>query len=245
MTIKPLYIPKKEPMRVAGFMSGSGTNLRRILEQERSLKPSPYRVVLVFSDTEGSNSRIIADEYGVQHDCRDIREFYKEKKADRKDMKVREEYDRKTAELLRTMRIDVVALCGYMSIVTAPIYDSFVTLNVHPADLTKMEKGKRKYAGLMGKEAVKAAMLAGDNALRSSVHVVTKDVDYGPVLMASEPVRIDRAGKEDADAAAERYLGILKEKGDWVVYPKALRLLAEGRIGMENGMVYVDGERLQ
>ncbi len=51
----PLYKPRKEQMRVAGFMSGSGSNLREILKYEKSLKNSPFNVVMIFSDVEDEN----------------------------------------------------------------------------------------------------------------------------------------------------------------------------------------------
>ncbi|MFX1294709.1 MAG: hypothetical protein ACFFD2_07625, partial [Promethearchaeota archaeon] len=72
MAKKLLYDPRKHvgPMRVAGFMSGSGTNIRKILEKEHELKQkegsSPYELVFLFSDVADSSKcriREIAEEY--------------------------------------------------------------------------------------------------------------------------------------------------------------------------------------
>ena len=60
-----LHDPQEGEMRVAGLMSGSGTNLRRILEFQREMQNEggcPFRVVVIFSDRLDSNAtRIGAD----------------------------------------------------------------------------------------------------------------------------------------------------------------------------------------
>ena len=59
VALQKLYNPANGLMRVAGFMSGSGTNLRKIIEYERALireqAGSPYEVVVIFSDNPESN----------------------------------------------------------------------------------------------------------------------------------------------------------------------------------------------
>jgi hypothetical protein len=56
MTITPIFDPvhARRPMRVAAFMSGSGTNIMRLLEHEQRLKAhgddSPFETVFIFSD---------------------------------------------------------------------------------------------------------------------------------------------------------------------------------------------------
>ena len=61
--LKPLYSPRPDrPMRVAGFMSGSGTNLVKILEKQDELARtpggSPYEIVVVFTDNAGGNAEM-------------------------------------------------------------------------------------------------------------------------------------------------------------------------------------------
>ncbi len=247
MTIKPLYMPKKEPMKVACLMSGSGTNVRKIIEKQ--LGGAPFRVVAIFTDNKESNAGKIASEYNIPLMCSDIRDYCRKKGVERKDMNARRAYDSETRRFLEKHKADAAALCGYMSITTREIVDRFVTVNIHPADLRKKGKnGKRLYSGMLGLASVKAAIMNGDKELRSTAHLVTLQVDEGPILMVSEPVKVkisneERKNHELLNAAAERNMEELKEKGDWKVYPETIKLLAEGRFAAdEKGAIYLDGK---
>ncbi|MBI2549750.1 phosphoribosylamine--glycine ligase [Candidatus Woesearchaeota archaeon] len=258
-TLKLLYTPKSEPMKVAAFMSGSGSNLRRILELQQQLKQQGkelFKVVMIFTDTADEkicNAKKIAAEYKVAYYCNDIREYYaKLGYSDKKDMKIRQQYDAETAKLLRMHKADIVALCGYMSIITKPVIGSFLTVNVHPADLRiKDESGGRKYAGCMGSECIKKAMINGEKEARSTTHIVTENVDQGQVLLVSKPVRLDitnirSSNEEELDKIAHEYQEKLKEQGDWKVYPETIKMLAEGRLAAdEKGTIYADEEARQ
>ena len=242
----------RKPLRIAAFMSGTGTNLRRIIELQKKLNDAVFQVVVIFTDTKDEakcNARKISEEYGIPIIVNDITDYYKARGLESKrDMIVREQYDSETAAAIAKHGVDIVALCGYMSIVTSAVYSRFVTLNVHPADLTKVEAdGKRIYAGCMGAGCIRKAIVNGETEVRSTVHLVNGELDGGPVIALSPPVKIDfdvdgHSGEELSEAA-EAYQEILKEKGDWVVYPETIRMLAEGRmkIGGKSGEVHVDG----
>jgi 5,10-methenyltetrahydrofolate synthetase len=248
--MKQLYLPKTEPMRLACFLSGSGTNVKKIIERQLKLgEKAPFKVAFIFSDSKSSNASSIAAEHLIPFFCNDIKEYYAKKGASRKDMNVRKEFDAETKKHLEYHKIDVVALCGYMSIITNEISDNFTTVNVHPADLrVKGANGKRLYAGKMGIPSVKAAILNGDRSLRSTVHLVNTALDEGPILMVSAPVRTKIKCYEKTDellleSAAAHNMEVLKEKGDWMIYPEVIEMLAKGRFEIENNIIFVDGKK--
>ncbi len=247
---------ERKPLRIAAFMSGSGTNLRRIIELQKKLNDDLFQVVVIFTDTKDEskcNARTIAEEYGIPLIVNDIMDYYRARGHESKrDMQIREQYDTETAAAIAKHDVDLVALCGYMSIVTSPVYSRFLTLNVHPADLTKLDSGgRRAYAGCMGAGCIKQAIINGDSEVRSSVHVVNGELDGGPVVALSPPLKvefgIDEHSGEELNEAAEAYQELLKEKGDWVVYPETIRMIAEGRIRINSGnvQVYVDGKEVE
>ena len=123
MKTKSLFDQKKQLMRVACFMSGSGTNVRRIIEQQFQLKKergkSPYEIVLIFTDNPESNAKNIAKEYGIPLEINDIKEFYRGK--DIKDKSTREEFDKKTLELIKPYNVNLIALGGYAWFITKPL----------------------------------------------------------------------------------------------------------------------------
>ncbi len=237
--MKELYKPKNEPMRIAAFMSGTGSNLRKILEMQKRLgEESPFKVAIVFSDVkdEGKcNARRIAEEFGIAYHCNDINDYYESRGKDRKDMRVRKEYDRETALILKENMLDTVAMCGYRSLTTSEIFDNFLTVNVHPADLRILDRnGKKLYAGCKGAGCVRKAIESGAKEMRTTIHLVTEDVDNGPILMVSEPVKIDEKLSDSEN------LERLKEQGDWKAYPETIKRLAEGRFFADDSGVVID-----
>lgn len=256
MQITPFYEDYKEnniPMSVAGFMSGSGTNIRKIIEYQKNLgKNTPYELKFLFSnvsDPKRCKIREISKEYGIEYKINDLKEFYNKRQIDRRNLQVRKEYDKTTAKWLKEHQIDAVVLGGYMAIVTEEIFDNFITINVHPADLSITNaSGRRKF---VGDSAVKDAIIAGEKELRSSVHIVSKEVDGGPLLLISKSIEVnlpDKITLDDLmktenepllDQIADKHQDKLKEKGDWVIFPLSIEYIARGYIGYdEQGNIY-------
>ncbi|MFB0543567.1 MAG: phosphoribosylglycinamide formyltransferase [Candidatus Bathyarchaeia archaeon] len=254
-------------MRVACFMSGTGTNVMKIIEHQLSYnsrgESCPYETALIFTDVKdervdrGGGKRCyakdISERFQIPYACNDIRDFYRSRgHKTTRDLSLRPEFDRITLEKMKGHDVGVIALGGYMSIFTHPVLDAFPgrIINVHPADLSIMEGGERKYVGL---HAVRDAILAGERYLYSSTHIVREDVDQGEILMRSRPVEVwlpedvtlEDLRKRKNQSLLERVVrenqNRLKEKGDWVIFPKTLEMIAQGRYGIDDeGNIYVD-----
>lgn len=242
-------------MRVAGFMSGSGTNIVRLLEREKRLQSekgaSPFHVVFIFSDRSDGrcNGEKIAFEYGIPYVSYDTRVFHRLRRIQRtvrtaEGLSARKEYDRVAERLIEAFRIDLIALGGYMSYITLQR-----CVNVHPADLSiATPDGRRKY---VGEHAVRDAIVGGEAFLRSSTLLTDQGVDTGPVLMVSGPLKVELPGPLDRfmndrgkmAKIVEDHQERLKEVGDWKIFPRTIEMIAEGRFALdENNRVYVDGK---
>jgi folate-dependent phosphoribosylglycinamide formyltransferase PurN len=223
-------------------MSGSGSNLRKIIEYEYELlrkNTLPYSVAVIFTDNADSNAVAIGKEYNIPVIVRDIKAFYKHNGRPLKDLRLREEFDAETVKALSPYNISVAAYAGYMSIATKPLINAFLGINVHPADLSvKNPDGTRKYTG---DHAVRDAILAGEEHLRSSTHIIEEKVDYGKILIMSPklpiilPRNFDLSDKDMVMEAEKFNQNRLKEKGDWVIFPKTLCDIATGRFSLERG----------
>ena len=256
MPVTAIFDPAvtRRPMRVAAFMSGSGTNIRKLLEHQVALDRhsggSPYRVTFIFSDRSDGQcaGEAIALEYGLPYFSYDIRSFHRLKGMKRtvmtpEGLAARKDYDLLAATLIHALDIDLVALGGYMSFTTIPR-----CVNVHPADLALLGKdGKRKF---VGDNAVRDALLAGEKTIRASTLWTDEGVDTGPLLMVSGPVEVyvpesleallQNGAKLSEVVAANQER--LKELGDWKIFPRTIQLIAEGRFALdEKGLVYMDG----
>jgi folate-dependent phosphoribosylglycinamide formyltransferase PurN len=241
-------------MRVAAFMSGSGTNIIKLIEKEKALKEksgsSPFHVVFIFSDRSDGKCRgeWIALENGIPYFSYDIRAFHnirgiRRTVATSEGMEARREFDFIAAKLVKAYDIDVIALGGYMSFITLGR-----CVNVHPADLSILTSdGRRKYTG---DHAVPDAIAAGEKTLRSSTLWTDQGVDTGPLLMVSRPVDVElpvplEELKKDENRlleVADLHQQRLKEAGDWEIFPRTIEMTANGRFALDEfNNVYVDG----
>jgi folate-dependent phosphoribosylglycinamide formyltransferase PurN len=253
----PLFDPDKagRPMRVAAFMSGSGTNIVRLLELEKALREKedtpPFEVVFIFSDRSDGTSRgeTVALEHGLPYASYDIRAFHRLRGLRRtattaEGLAARKAFDRVPALLTDAFEVDVIALGGYMSYTTLR-----GCVNVHPADLSiKNPDGTRRY---VGDQAVRDAIAAGETELRSSTLWTDRGVDTGPLLVVSEPVAVHlpddleilRADPGRLAQVADQHQERLKEAGDWKIFPLTVEMIARGRFALdEENRVFVDGE---
>ncbi len=236
-------------------MSGTGSNARKLLELP---KPS-FVVRLILTDNPASNAPAIAREHEVPYELLDIRAFCdaQDDPAKLREPARRAAYDREVGRLLVRAGARLVALAGWDWVVGPELCRSFLFVNVHPGDLRVTDaQGRRKYVGL-GWVPTAKALLSGERFVHSSTHLVTPELDGGPIARVSQPVPVDLpAGVTHAtllpeDAAlgdlirdirynqGRRYGEALlythsrmlqeklKERGDWVELPRTVQRLAE------------------
>ncbi len=256
------------PMRIVCLMSGIGTGTEKVIEHQyktyRETRPDrlPYEVVAIFADNRKVNAWQIAKKFGVAYEREDIDDFYKcIGHADKRDLSRRPDYFARVVKKLEQYKPDLYVLDGFMNVVTEPLLSMYRGVNVHPADLSVMESGKRKYTG---SNAVLDQILAGEQILRSSTHIVRAGVDQGEILVVSQGVAVDieRAAeelevegamsvshntlaldylrkpqhRETAKKIAARHQDWLKEVGDWVILPQTVDAISRGRVILENGV---------
>jgi folate-dependent phosphoribosylglycinamide formyltransferase PurN len=256
MKIRPIYDPEEKGriMRVAAFMSGSGTNVIRLLEREIELEGepggSPFRVIFIFSDRSdgGSTGEKIALDRGIPYFSYDIRRFHKLRGLKRttltpEGIKARREFDSVALHLIKAFDIDIIVLAGYMSYTTLNR-----CINVHPGDLSILTPdGKRRY---VGDHAVADAIAGGETSLRSSTIWTDAGVDTGPILMVSDPLEVEMPcplpdlmrDQLAFDKVVDKHQKRLKERGDWRILPLCVEMIARGRFALDkDNNVYVDG----
>jgi len=147
--------------KVAVMISGSGTNMAALLYASRA-DDCPYEIVLVAANDPAAGGLKLAEAEGVATFA-----------LSHKGM-ARTDHDAAMDEAIRASGAQWIALAGYMRILTA----EFVTrwegrmVNIHPSLLPK-------YTGL---HTHRRAIEAGDSHGGVTVHLVTADLDEGPIL---------------------------------------------------------------
>lgn len=231
----PIYAPKSDRlMRVAVLFSGGASALRYALERDSRLNVS-YQFVGAFTNMKDAPGIELARRAGISIETCDYRDFMRTRQAKYADESARREYFTNMVGKLATWQPDLLMLSGFMLILQEPLLGAYKSriLNVHPADLTVLdEKGRRKYVGL---DAVEKAIRAGEQQTRSTIHLVTTEVDGGPIIVLSDPLPVETS--VDAKTQQEK----MKWACDGPAYCKALELIAEGRVWLneETGQVEI------
>lgn len=172
-----------EKVRVAVLISGRGSNMLALSEYRRRDPGRNYEIVLVASNVPEARGLVLARRFGIKTWAKSHRGM------------AREDFDALLDALLREHKVEIVVLAGYMRLLSPGFVEKWEgrILNIHPS-LLPLHKGLDTH---------QRAILAGDEYAGCSVHVVTADLDSGPVV-AQARVRI--LPRDDAESLAARVL---------------------------------------
>jgi len=199
------------PLQLGVLASGSGSNLQSILDAcgERRI---PAQVAAVICNVPGAKALDRAREAGAPAVLLPHQPFAR-----------REEYDARLVEELRARGVQLVCLAGFMRVLTPVFLSAFAerVLNIHPSLLPAFP----------GMHAVRQALQAGVRVSGCTVHIVDEGTDTGPILIqAAVPVQ---EGDTEETLAAR----ILAQEHR--IYPRAIQLVAEGRVEVQGRKVRI------
>lgn len=200
--------------RVAVLISGRGSNMAALIEAAKD-KTYPAEIVTVISNRPDAGGLIVASANGITTEVVDHTAFGKDRTA----------FESALQGVLEKHRIDIVCLAGFMRLLSAGFVRQWQhrILNIHPALLPAFK----------GLDTHRRALDAGVKVHGATVHFVVPEMDSGPII-AQAAVNVRPAETEEELAA--RVLKIEHQ-----IYPLALKLLAEGRLQIENGRCRIDG----
>ena len=191
--------------RLGVLISGRGSNLEAIVDAI-ARKRLDATIAIVLSNRPDARGLQLARDAGLEARCLSPRGYTD-----------RDAYDRALADVLRSCRVDLVCLAGFMRLVGQPMLDAFPDriLNIHPSLLPAFP----------GLDAQKQALEHGVRITGATVHLVTSALDAGPiVLQAAVPVRDD----DTVETLAAR---VLVEEHR--LYPEAIRIVLDGRWSLD------------
>ena len=187
-------------MTLGVLISGRGSNLQAIIDAvaDRRL---PATIAVVISNRAGAAGLQRARDAGIETLYLNPREY-----ADR------DAYDAAVAAALKARHVDLVCLAGFMRLVGARLLDEFPNriLNIHPSLLPSFP----------GLDAQRQALEHGVQITGATVHLVTSELDGGPiVLQAAVPVL-------PGDTVESLSARVLVEEHR--IYPEAIRIVLQG-----------------
>lgn len=171
--ISPAIFPhlhlNNSPLKLGIMASGSGSNFEAVAEAIAAQKLNAKIQVLIYNNP-GIKAVTRAEKWGVPAVFLNHRDYKK-----------RENFDSKIVETLQQYQVDWVVMAGWMRLVTPVLIDAFPDkiINIHPSLLPSFK----------GVRAVEQALEAGVKITGCTAHLVSLEVDSGPILVqAAVPI---------------------------------------------------------
>ena len=185
-------------VRTAVLISGRGSNMHALIAAARSPDFSA-EIVLVLSDDPAAAGLSLARELGVAAEAVDCRAFTG-----------KPEFEAALDARLTAASVEIVCLAGFMRVLSAPFVERWRgrIINIHPSLLPN----------LRGLNTHERALIQGLAEHGCTVHLVTAELDAGPILAQA---RVPVLPGDDPAALAARVL-----KAEHRIYPQALDELA-------------------
>jgi phosphoribosylglycinamide formyltransferase 1 len=183
--------------RLGVLISGRGSNLQALIQATQDGRLDAA-IVVVISNRARAAGLDRAREAGIETFV-----------LDHTQSPSRDAYDQRLAEELRARYVRLVCLAGFMRLIGAPLLEAFpnAILNIHPSLLPAFP----------GVEAQRQALEYGVKITGVTVHLVTKELDAGPVVLQT-PVAV-----RDDDTVEMLAARILVEEHR--LYPEAVRMV--------------------
>lgn len=205
-------------LRVAVLVSGGGTNLQAILDAIADGKIINAQVVKVISNSRKAYALERAAKAGIPTAC-----------VTRKEYPEPEAFDAALLRELQAAEADLVVLAGCLVVISQSIVDAYPNriINIHPALIPSFCG-----TGYYGLGVHEAALARGVRVTGATVHFVDGGTDTGPILL-QKAVEV-----KQGDTAKELQLRVMQE-AEWVILPKAIDLIANGRVTVADGQVHI------
>lgn len=170
----------------------------------------PAEIVLVVSNKADAAGLASASAQGIKTAVVDHRDF-----ADR------ETFDAEIDRLLKSYRIDMVCLAGFMRLLTPDFVAGWRDrmINIHPSLLPAFK----------GLHTHRRALEAGVKLAGCTVHFVRSDMDDGPIIIQAAVPVLDT---DTEDTLSARILA-----AEHQIYPRALELVSAGKVQVRNERV--------
>ena len=200
-------------MNIGVLISGRGSNLRSLIEAQVGGQLSA-EIATVISNVPDASGLEIAASHGIPI-----------KVINHKEFDSRKNFEGALNKALILADIDLICLAGFMRILS----DTFVNnwrdrlINVHPSLLPSFK----------GLNTHERALEAGVCFTGCTIHFVRPAMDDGPIILQAA---IPTLPQDTPETLANRVL-----QQEHIIFPLAVRMIAEGRVKVEGNVVKIEG----
>ena len=205
-------------LKIAVLVSGGGTNLQAIIDKIASGEITNTEIALVFSNNRKAYALERAKMAGIPAKALSPKQFEN-----------REAFNDAVLEVIEESKADLIVLAGCLMYIPPKLIEKYHNriINIHPALIPSF--CGTGYYGLGVHEAVLAR---GVKVTGATVHFVDGGTDTGPIIL-QKAVEVHEG---DTPKALQQ---CVMEEAEWVIMPRAIDLIANGKVTVEDGHVKI------
>lgn len=206
-------------LKLAVLVSGGGTNLQAIIDAVEGGTITNARVSVVISNNKNAYALERAKKYGIEALC-----------ISPKDYDSRDAFNEAFLDKLNSYQADLVVLAGFLVVIPEQMIRQYQNrmINIHPS-LIPAFCG----TGFYGLKVHEGALKRGVKVTGATVHFVDEGTDTGPIIL-QKPVEV-----LDSDTPEILQRRVMEE-AEWQILPKAIDLIANGKVSVVDGHVVID-----
>ena len=205
-------------LKVAVCVSGGGTNLQAIIDAIESGKITNTKIEVVISNNKNAYALERAKNHNIEGIC-----------ISPKDYEDRAAFNKAFLEKLDSYEVDLVVLAGFLVVIPPEMIATYRNriINVHPSLIPSFCG-----TGYYGLKVHEGALSRGVKVTGATVHFVDEGTDTGPIIL-QKAVEIENG---DTPEVLQRRV---MEQAEWVILPRAIDLIANGKIAVVDGKTII------
>lgn len=206
-------------LKLAVLVSGGGTNLQAILDAIDNGTITNAKVEVVISNNQNAYALERAANHGIEALC-----------ISPKDYESRDAFNEAFLEKLNSYQVDLVVLAGFLVVIPEKMIKQYRNriINIHPSLIPSF--CGTGYYGLKVHEGV---LSRGVKVTGATVHFVDEGTDTGPIIL-QKAVEVQQG---DTPEVLQRRV---MEEAEWKIMPKAIDLIAKGKVSVVDGQVIIE-----
>lgn len=205
-------------LNVVVLVSGGGTNLQAIIDATEKGTITNTKIAGVISNNKNAYALERAKKHGIENCC-----------ISPKDYADRATFNQKFLEKMDELNPALIVLAGFLVVIPPEMIAKYRNriINIHPSLIPSFCG-----TGYYGLKVHEAALARGVKVVGATVHFVDEGTDTGPIIL-QKAVEVEEG---DTPEVLQRRV---MEQAEWKILPKAIDLIANGKVKVEDGRTHI------
>ncbi len=205
-------------LKIAVLVSGGGTNLQAIIDAIDAGTITNTAIDVVISNNANAYALERAKKHGIEAMCLSPKSY-----------ETREQFNDALTQAIVDRQIDLVVLAGYLVIIPPQLIAAYKNriINIHPSLIPSFCG-----TGFYGLKVHEEALKRGVKVTGATCHFVDEGTDTGPIIL-------QKAVEVQPDDTPKTLQQRVMEQAEWIIMPRAIDLIANGNIQVEDGIVKI------